>query len=197
MSNRRFEMYQYSQIISQLRKGDTLRGMARTKLADRKKLRKIRDIALAQGWLNSGSPMPSDEVIAQFFAKGVPSQKSLLDPYKEKIEDWVQQGVQATTIHAHLLREHDFQGSYNVIQRFIKEIKDRLTPVTTILDFKPGDTVQVDFGFGPKLINQSTGEEIKTWIFVMVLSWSRHMYAEIVLRQDVETWLGCHRRAFC
>ena len=30
----------------------------------------------------------------------------------------------------------------------------------------------------------------------MVLSWSRHMYAEIVLRQDIETWLGCHRRAF-
>jgi len=22
------------------------------------------------------------------------------------------------------------------------------------------------------------------------------MYAEIVLRQNVETWLGCHRRAF-
>lgn len=196
MSNRRFEMYQYSQIISQLRKGDTVRGMARAKLADRKKLRKIRDVAQTQGWLTPDTPMPSDDVIAQFFAKGVPSQKSLLDPYKEKIEDWVQQGVQATTIHAHLLREHGFQGSYNVIQRFIKAIKDGLTPVTTILDFKPGETVQVDFGFGPKLINESTGEETKTWIFVMVLSWSRHMYAEIILRQDVETWLGCHRRAF-
>jgi hypothetical protein len=30
----------------------------------------------------------------------------------------------------------------------------------------------------------------------MVLAWSRHMYAEIVLDQKVETWLGCHRRAF-
>ena len=184
MSNRRFEMYQYSQIISQLRNGDTVRGMARAKLADRKKLRKIRDVAQTQGWLTPDTPMPSDDVFAQFFAKGVPSQKSLLDPYKEKIEEWVQQGVQATTIHAHLLREHGFQGSYNVIQRFIKEIKDRLAPVTTILDFKPGETVQVDFGFGPKLINESTGEEIKTWIFVMVLSF-RHAHLMILRKKDV------------
>jgi len=31
---------------------------------------------------------------------------------------------------------------------------------------------------------------------LMVLAWSQHMYAEIVLHPDVETGLGCHRRAF-
>jgi hypothetical protein len=30
----------------------------------------------------------------------------------------------------------------------------------------------------------------------MTLSWSRHQYAEFVTDQKVETWLGCHRRAF-
>ena len=30
----------------------------------------------------------------------------------------------------------------------------------------------------------------------MVLAWSRHQYAELVRDQKVETWLGCHRRAF-
>ena len=69
-------------------------------------------------------------------------------------------------------------------------------PFITILRFKPGESAQVDFGAGPKLMDEHTGEVRKTWIFVMVLSWSRHMYAEIVYRQDVETWLGCHRRAF-
>ena len=39
-------------------------------------------------------------------------------------------------------------------------------------------------------------EEFKTWVFVMVLAWSRHQYAELVRDQKVETWLGCHRRAF-
>ena len=41
-----------------------------------------------------------------------------------------------------------------------------------------------------------TGELVSTWVFVMTLTWSRHQYAEIVTDQKVETWLGCHRRAF-
>lgn len=68
--------------------------------------------------------------------------------------------------------------------------------MSTVLDFPPGDSAQVDFGKGPDITDSMTGETTKTWIFVMVLSWSRHQYAEIVLNQKVETWLGCHRRAF-
>jgi transposase len=94
------------------------------------------------------------------------------------------------------VRQYGFPGSYNAIQRFVKNIKGKSAAVTMMLDFQPGECAQVDFGSGPKLVNDFTGEIIKTWIFVMVLAWSRHMYAEVVLRQDVETWLGCHRRAF-
>ena len=75
-------------------------------------------------------------------------------------------------------------------------MKEKSIEVTTILDFKPGECAQVDFGAGPKLMNEVTGEIISTWIFVMVLAWSRHMYAEIVTNQNVPTWLECHRHAF-
>ncbi len=189
-------MHQYSYIIDQLRKGSTIRGMADAKLADRKKLRKIKEIALENGWLDLANPLPDDSILAQFFSKSPCPQHSMLSPHKERIEEWVKQGVQASTIYSHLMREHQFLGSYNLVQRFIKKLKDKSSPVTTILEFNSGETAQVDFGFGPKVIDSSTGQETKTWIFVMVLSWSRHMYAEIILRQDVETWLGCHRRAF-
>ncbi len=68
---------------------------------------------------------------------------------------------------------------------------------TCILDFAPGEAAQVDFGKGPDhhrcLHRRST---FKTWIFVMTLCFSRHLYAEIVTNQKVETWLACHRRAF-
>ena len=30
----------------------------------------------------------------------------------------------------------------------------------------------------------------------MTLAWSRHAYAELVTDQRIDTWLGCHRRAF-
>ena len=197
MAKRRFEMYQYRQIIVRLRSGDTMRGIGRTRLADRKTVRRVRKIAEQQGWLDINREIPDDAVLAKFL--GLPrllSKSKLIIPYQSQIEEWHHQGIQASTIHAALQREHGFTGSYNAIQRFIKHIKNQSIEVTTILEFKPGECAQVDFGAGPKLIDESTGEIISTWIFVMVLAWSRHMYAEIVLHQDVETWLGCHRRAF-
>ncbi len=96
-----------------------------------------------------------------------------------------------------LQRKYGFRGAYHAAQRFVKKIKAKLSvKATTILEFKPGECAQVDFGAGPKLIDDITDEIIPTWIFVMALAWSRHFYAEIVLHQTSETWLGCHRRAF-
>lgn len=191
-------MYQYRQIIVHLRSGESLRAIAHTKLADRKTIRKIAKIAKQQGWLDPSKAIPEDAMLAQFLGQPRPlaRSKSSIIPYQKQIELWHQQGIQATTIHAALQREYGYGGSYFPIQRFIKTLKNKSVEATMILEFKPGDCAQVDFGAGPKLLDEITGEITSTWVFVMVLAWSRHLYAEIVLRQDVETWLGCHRRAF-
>jgi transposase len=199
MARRSFEMYEIRQIIVCLRSGETIRGIAQTKLANRKKIRVVRKIAVQQNWLDKQQSVPTDEVLATFFKQSPSASvtQSTVLPYKKQIEEWCQQGIQGTTMYAALKRQHGFDGSYDSVQRFVKKIKDNLSaPVTTILEFKPGECAQVDFGYGPKLLDEVTGKVTKTWIFVMVLAWSRHMYAELVLHQDVETWLGCHRRAF-
>jgi len=190
-------MYEYRQIIVRLRQGDTIHGLVREGLASRKKARDIRRIALQQGWLELRNELPEDAILAQFFSHSRKSSTvSLVLPFQEQIKKWHQQNIQASTIHAALQRQHGFTGSYFSVYRFVRKLQTRLPDTTTILEFKPGEAAQVDFGSGPELIDPVTGEIIKTWFFVMVLAWSRHMYAEIVLHQDVETWLGCHRRAF-
>lgn len=190
-------MYQYRQIIFRLRQGESVRGIAHSKLADRKKLRQIRDVAKQQGWLNVDRDLPSAEELSKWFKLEPKEPKqSSAEPYRAQIEAWVKQGIQASTIHAALQRQYAFSASYYATLRLVNRIKESALPVTMMLDFQPGECAQVDFGAGPTLIDSLTGLETKTWIFVMVLAWSRHMYAEIVLRQDVETWLGCHRRAF-
>ena len=199
MGKRRFEMYEYRQIIVQLRLGESIRGIVQAGLASRKKIRLVRAVAIQQQWLDTQHDLPDDNELAKFFKQPViaTSTQALALPYKAQIEEWYLQGIQASTIHAALQRQYGFVGSYNAVQRFVKKIKDGLPKKsTTILEFKPGECAQVDFGAGPKLIDDITGEITSTWIFVMVLAWSRHVYAEIVLHQDVKTWLGCHRRAF-
>jgi hypothetical protein len=53
MGKRRFEMHEYRQIIVRLRLGETIRGLAQSKLASRKKIRVVRKIAIQQKWLDT------------------------------------------------------------------------------------------------------------------------------------------------
>src|ERR1700738_416349 len=125
MSNKRFEMHEIRQIIFRLRQGESIRGIARAKLADRKKIRKINHISIQQGWLlESNTALPTDEELSKFFKpKQVITTQSLILPYQNQIEEWFKQGIQASTIHAALKRQYNFVGGYNVVQRFIKKIK--------------------------------------------------------------------------
>ena len=55
---------------------------------------------------------------------------------------------------------------------------------------------QVDFGYIGKLYDPDQGTERKAWIFVLVLGFSRKMYADIVFDQKTSTWAQLHIQAF-
>jgi hypothetical protein len=78
----------------------------------------------------------------------------------------------------------------------LQKLRATQPEATCILDFAHGEAAQVDFGKGPVITDAFSGEVIKTWIFVMTLCFSRHLYAEVVKDQKVSTWLACRRRAF-
>lgn len=193
-------MYEYRQVISHMRLGESDRAIAKSALVSRTKARQIRAIAVKEGWLNALIELPTDEILFNFFGKRIQrtSSESFSQPFENEIMQWVLQGIQASTIHQALKNKYGYAGSYNSVQRFVLKIKlaNSHNHASTVLDFLPGESAQVDFGMGPTITDVHTGEVLKTWIFVMVLSWSRHQYAEIVTNQKVETWLGCHKRAF-
>lgn len=198
MTNRRFEMYEYRQVIVRMRLGESDRAIAHTGLMGRKKVKAVRAAAAAAGWLELANAMPDDAALVALFGAATPREQttSRVAPYTGQVKDWFEQGIQGTTIHQALVRKHGFTGSYSSVRRFLQQLDAAHPNATTVLDFAPGDLVQVDFGAGPTIVDVDTGEVIKTWVFVMVLAWSRHQYAELVRDQKVETWLGCHRRAF-
>ena len=201
MSNRRFEMFTIRQILVRMRQGDTDRSIARAGLMGRKKLGVLRRQATRLGWLDSHTPLPEDGELATVFQRRSESQpaqcQSSLRDHEQRIAEWVAQGIQATTIHAALVRQYGFPGSYSAVKRLVRRIRQAVPPkVTSRLVFAPGEAAQVDFGAGPLLADPRTGELRKTWFFVMTLCWSRHQYAEFVWDQSVVTWLTCHRHAF-
>ena len=199
MGNRRFEMYEYRQIISRMRLGESDRAIDNAGLMGRKKAAKLRALAIKHNWLDPSITLPDDNDLNHVLKSKSPPQvnESTVLPYKEDVEKWLEEGVSGTVILRALQEKHSYKGSYSSVKRFVKELKDSTPPdATVMLDFDPGEAAQVDFGKGPEIVDVKTGEIISTHFFVMTLAWSRHQYAEIVRDQKLTTWLGCHRRAF-
>lgn len=200
MSKRRFEMFQYRQVLARMRQGDSDRDIARSKVMGRRKAGEVREVAEARGWLRPEVPLPDDAALAAAFARkeGLPAScVSSLEPWREQVTAWHNAGIQGTTIHAALVRNHGYTGSYSSVNRFVGQLIRAVEPeVPMRLDFRPGEAAQVDFGAGPLVVDAQTGLALKTWFFVMTLCWSRHQYVELVRDQSVATWLACHRHAF-
>jgi len=64
------------------------------------------------------------------------------------------------------------------------------------IESNPGEIAQVDFGYAGKIFDEISKKEIKAYVFVMVLGFSRDAYFEIVKSQDIKTWSLCHIHAF-
>lgn len=193
-------MFHYRQVLVRMRQGDSDRQIARSKTMGRRKIAQVREVAAERGWLTPAAPLPDDATLAAAFERpqALPAScVSSLEPWRERIIQWHTQGIQGTTIHAALARDHGDPGSLSSVYRFVSQLAVALPPdVPLRLCFKPGEAAQVDFGAGPAITHAVTGETRKSWFFVMTLCWSRHQYAEFVPDQSSATWLARHRRAF-
>ena len=199
MSNRRITVSTYETIIMQLKKGLPIREIERTKIAGRRTIMKVRDLAFKNDWLEENALCPSESEIRKYFEKEVRDQLKLKENgHLEKVKTWTLEGHQAKTIHQRLKDNFGYNGSYDSVQRYAKKVKaeNQAPNLTTPLYFGPGEAAQVDFGHGPKIYDTRTKKVEQTYFFVMTLCFSRHQFAILVTHQDLETWLFCHQKAF-
>ena len=153
MTKRKIEMFQYRQTLVRLRQGDSDREIARSKTMGRKKIAQIRAIADERGWLAPDAALPDDATVAAALVRkeALPSVcVSTLEPWREQVANWHAAGIQGTTIHATLARNHGYAGSVSAVYRFVHQlVLDAPEDVTLRLEFKPAEAAQVDFGAGP------------------------------------------------
>lgn len=119
-------------------------------------------------------------------------QVTLLDHYKEFIDIQISKELSAKRIFQDI-RDQGYEGSYDTVKRYVAKIKVTTAKAYMVLHTLPGEEAQVDFGYiGTIKINE---KHKKAWIFIMVLSYSRYMYVQIVFDQTVKTFIECHRNA--
>jgi transposase len=132
----------------------------------------------------------------RFVPVGRPKGPSRLDPYKPLVLETIEQHprLRATRLFE-MLKARGFSGSPQQVRRFVKTIRPRGAREAFFrLDTLPGEQGQVDWAsFGTIRVGRA---ERKLSCFVMVLSFSRALFARFAFDQTLESFLGGHVRAF-
>jgi transposase len=121
---------------------------------------------------------------------------SQLDPYKTFIAATLEQypRLRATRLWA-MLRERGYPGSAVQVRRYVRTVRPTARAEAYFrLDTLPGEQGQVDWGnFGALQVGHA--RRVLS-CFVLVLSWSRAVYARFALDQTLESFLRGHVEAF-
>jgi len=121
---------------------------------------------------------------------------SKLDPFENNIKAWIEEDSEyrATWIYDRLFNM-GFSGSYEIVKRKVRELKDEHQKVAYMrFETEPGYQAQVDFG--EFQVERADGSVDKFYLFSMILGYSRCIYAEFIERCDLPTFLDCHINAF-
>lgn len=172
---------------------------------DRKTVRKYLGMARSLGVTREG-PLPDEEILAGrlknlMTEKGACYDKPaihLIAQHHNEIQTWLTDKDMTGKQVWRLLKEiHGIEVSYTTIKRYLrKEFAFGRPKVTIRMETSPGEEAQVDFGYMGLMYDPGMQKKRRTWAFIMTLSYSRHKFVRFVFRQDIDTWLDCHERAF-
>jgi transposase len=122
-------------------------------------------------------------------------QGSILDPYKQVIEDFLNEDAYQATWLFERIRQLGYSGGYDTVRHYVQGIKAQKTRLAYIrFETEPGRQAQMDWG--EFQVETAHGHPKRLALFVLLLGYSRAMYAELVPHCTLETFLDAHIRAF-
>jgi transposase len=121
--------------------------------------------------------------------------ETVLSPYRQVIDDYLEQDAyQATWIYDRLKRM-GYRGSYETVKIYVRSVKaGKMRLAYLRFETEPG--LQAQFDWGDFQVQEPDGRVTTIHAFVIVLGYSRAMYVEFVERCTLEAFMDCHIRAF-
>jgi len=121
--------------------------------------------------------------------------KKLVDPYAAFIAQTLERypALRATRLHD-MLRPRGYPGSVRTLREYVATVRPRRASEAFLrVDSLMGEQAQADWAHVGRL--PVPGGERALWLFVMVLAWSRAMWAEFVFDLSVHSLLRSLSRA--
>ena len=176
---------------------------------DRKTIRKYLAPALAEGL----QPHPAEafdeelwrERIRRWFPELVdPVARALTWPQIAAHHQWItgqlKVPVTVATIAQRLRDDHHVEVSESTVRRYIattfteQRLEERVTVPRGAVE--PGSEAQIDYGKLGMWFDPASGRRVAVWVFAMILSCSRALFVQPVLRMDQSSWNASHVAAF-
>lgn len=204
MSAQRIDMHRLQELVRLHRQGTGAREVARLLGMSPNTERSYREALQTAGLLDGpAGELPDLSVLKAAVPRRLPAQQvSNAEAWAEEVKRLLKKkGVGPRAIYDHLrTNRSDFDVGYDSVKRFCARLRAAAGPspddVAIPVDTAPGEVAQVDFGYVGKLYDPNAGVLRKAWVFVMVLGYSRHQYAQVVFDQKIETWQRLHAQAF-
>ncbi|NRA68942.1 MAG: IS21 family transposase [Pseudobacteriovorax sp.] len=123
------------------------------------------------------------------------SRASIIDPYKDLIAEHLERypAIRGTKPFR-ILKDRGYKGSVNTVIHYVRPLRKKITKTYKPMNYVAGENAQVDWAHFGKL--KVAGGERKLYLFAMVLSYSRTIYAEFTFDISTESFLRLHERAF-
>jgi transposase len=119
----------------------------------------------------------------------------IVDQFLPVIEEHLNQypSIRSTAL-IRILRERGYKGSYSSLLRAVRPIRKKVKRTFRPMQVFQGEQGQVDWAHFGNL--DVRGGERKVYLFVMVLSWSRALFAKFTFDQKTDSFLRLHEEAF-
>jgi transposase len=123
------------------------------------------------------------------------SQGSILDPYKEYINQRLEKYDLTATRIQREITEQGYSGSYTILRQYVQQLKGaKPKPAFVRFETEPGEQGQMDWSdFGWV---EFDGQRRRLWCFAMVLGYSRTLYIEFSHSQNLVSLGKAHINAF-
>lgn len=176
---------------------------------DRKTIRKYLAPAIAEGLEPAPEELFDEQLWRGRIGRWFPE---LVDPSVRAVswlqiavhQEWIaeQLGVPVTvaTIAQRLRDDRGVDVSESTVRRYIatvfaeQRLEDKVTVPRGAVD--PGSEAQIDYGRLGMWDDPSTGRRVAVWVFAMILSCSRALFIQPVLKMDQASWNASHVAAF-
>jgi len=176
---------------------------------DRKTIRKYLAPALAEG-LAPVPDGPFDEAlwrerIGRWFPELLdPAVRALTWPQIAVHHRWIAEQLKApvtvATIAQRLRDDHGVEVSESTVRRYVatafaeQRLEDKVTVPRGSVE--AGSEAQIDYGRLGMWCDPASGRRVAVWVFAMILSCSRALFVQPVLRMDQTSWNASHVAAF-